>query len=627
MTLFGHLLWKEYRAIRAFWLALIVLAVGLASLVVALSTDAAWTNLFVYNLALAAPAFFALGCAGTAFALEKEDGTFEWLRASPVKSGQVFGSKLVLAIAATLAMYLVLWPLAWWWTGGQVPAAAQFRGMLGLWLTAALEAIAWGTLCSLLAARPLVAICLALFCTSTVTHLLGFSVAEGHVAAFEFSRYLTALPYRLAVVAMVAVADVYLGLRWLQDVALRRETPRPGRPRDRWPVASETVAESREPARGTMRRRERTAMWIWLVWQTFRQSGRLMAVLVVLHVASTAIVIYSGVDDYNSTAPLIPVAIGAALLGSCVFLADQERHSYRFFVEHNVPPRYVWLARIVPWGLAAGVSCLLICAAWLLPFWDHLSRMNAYPVFSSLDNTNAGNLPPIPWVFVLVALAFAAGQWASMMVRSGLLAGVCGILFAGLLGGWAVLSLAVLQLSWVLVFFPIPLVLLWATWWRAPEWILEVRSWPARSRVAAAVLVPAVLILVSAAWLRVHEVPSVVYLPASDASWVVSDAARETADLYRRASELYVSLAPNDADLVQDSNESSLASVDRAVTDRERHWLAENSESLALLLEAAAQRVPILRPENDPGSCGFGSRLGAGAAARHERGNSKKKES
>ncbi len=43
------------------------------------------------------------------------------------------------------------------------------------------------------------------------------------------------------------------------------------------------------------------------------------------------------------------MAAFAALMGACVFLSDQERRHFRFFVEHNVPPRYVWLTRQTAW--------------------------------------------------------------------------------------------------------------------------------------------------------------------------------------------------------------------------------------------------------------------------------------
>ena len=120
---FVQLVWKEYRAARAFWLSLIVLVIAAQGLTFWLSDDAVYTVKMIYNIALAAPAFFALGCAGAAFAVEQEEGTFDFLQAAPVSSRQVFSSKLLLAAAATLVMFLLLWPLALAFTGGELPQA------------------------------------------------------------------------------------------------------------------------------------------------------------------------------------------------------------------------------------------------------------------------------------------------------------------------------------------------------------------------------------------------------------------------------------------------------------------------------------------------------------------------
>src|SRR4029079_19463165 len=108
-TAFWRLTWKEYRAIRTFWLSIVGLVV-LLSWVFVLTQDRATAINLVFNFALGAPAFFAIGCAGAAFAGEKEEGTVEFLRASPASSGEVLASKLLLTAAATVAMYAVLWP-------------------------------------------------------------------------------------------------------------------------------------------------------------------------------------------------------------------------------------------------------------------------------------------------------------------------------------------------------------------------------------------------------------------------------------------------------------------------------------------------------------------------------------
>src|SRR5262245_12716267 len=195
-TALWRLTWKEYRATRLFWLSLVGLVVLLQWLIVTFSQDKATTLSLVYNFALGAPAFFAIGCAGAAFAAEKEEGTYEFLRVAPVTSGQVFISKLALVLVATIAMYAVLWPVALWFSGAKLPDADKLPGMLGLWLMAAVEAIAWGTLFSLLGIRPLLAVVLAIVAASTCAHVLSWNIRQSPNLGFEWASYLRAVPQR-----------------------------------------------------------------------------------------------------------------------------------------------------------------------------------------------------------------------------------------------------------------------------------------------------------------------------------------------------------------------------------------------------------------------------------------------
>src|SRR5689334_4706416 len=170
-TLLMRLAWKEYRAIRAFWISLLGL-VALAELGVATFGIPGMSRIdVVYTIALAAPAFFALGCAGTAFSMEREEGTYEQLRAAPVEAWQLLVSKLGVAILATAAMFAVAWPIALVASSRTLPQTETLNGMVEMWLAAAVEAIAWGTFFSLLSARPLISVLLALFVSSTTAHV------------------------------------------------------------------------------------------------------------------------------------------------------------------------------------------------------------------------------------------------------------------------------------------------------------------------------------------------------------------------------------------------------------------------------------------------------------------------
>jgi hypothetical protein len=214
MNTYMHLLWKEYRAVRLFWIAVVVLVAFLQWIVASTAAgDIRWQ--LILHLAFAAPALFAAGAAGTAFASEKEEGTFEFLRASPITDRQVFTSKVGLAVLATLCMCLVLWPITAPRVSSDLIQSFQFQNMAGLWLVGAVEAIAWGTLFSLITARPLVAVILAfVFGTSIIHFIVGIAV-DKHTPIL--AAYAQVAPIRLAIAGFVLLLDIAIGRQWLEN--------------------------------------------------------------------------------------------------------------------------------------------------------------------------------------------------------------------------------------------------------------------------------------------------------------------------------------------------------------------------------------------------------------------------
>jgi ABC-type transport system involved in multi-copper enzyme maturation permease subunit len=573
---YWHLAWKEYRAIRAFWLALVAM-IALAEWLAVTINHSPSAVTWVFNLALAAPAFFAVGAAGIAFAIEREEGTVDFLRAVPVSAKQVLVAKLGMASVATLAMYLLVWPMALHFTGGRLPESTPFAGsmqlgdMLGLWIIAAVEAIAWGTLFSLMTARPLLAICQGIFAVSTITHLLAgtlllgfaFAVESLHVSTIEhlfngWSGTAVYGPCRILIALVVFAVDVYLGLRWLHRDSRAA--------RFKLPIARRRPVETNIPSAtatgGTLKKMlakpDRGAMFGHLMWQHWRQSRWLMLSLAAMWVTvSLAIGLqfqfaWSPEADHILTGTVI---VGAALLGCCVFRPDQERRYYRFFVEHNVPPRYVWLTRQLPWIAATLIAMLVICVMRMGPanikqFWQFLEFHFGPQSYDGrrFMGITAGPEVDVPQLGIFLGYAtvsYAAGQWTSMLIRSGIIAAVAGVVLSVLLCGW-VLLMDAMHVSWLWSVAPIPLALIGATWLRSPDWIGENRRWSARGRAAAAVLLPAIALLAAVPIFRVHQIPFVSPGFDVDQSLLSSDDARATADLYRRASDLYVPLGISD---------------------------------------------------------------------------------
>ncbi len=138
-----------------------------------------------------------------------------FLRASPINSRQIFGSKLVVVFLGTAALFAALWPIAYLFVGQQLPDGKILPGLLGLWLVGAVEGIAWGTLFSLLGARPLLAIVLAMVAGSTSAHLISWQFRVGVNLSFDLLSYYYSAPWRILLALAILIVDVYLGLHWL----------------------------------------------------------------------------------------------------------------------------------------------------------------------------------------------------------------------------------------------------------------------------------------------------------------------------------------------------------------------------------------------------------------------------
>src|SRR5262249_43948014 len=116
-----HLAWKDYRAIRSFWVALVLFTIVMQWLTWTLAEPGASVVESMWWWALMIPGLFALGCAGTTFAVEREEGTLEFLHSAPIAALEIFASKLGVALAMTAAMYASLALVSLMWTQAAVP--------------------------------------------------------------------------------------------------------------------------------------------------------------------------------------------------------------------------------------------------------------------------------------------------------------------------------------------------------------------------------------------------------------------------------------------------------------------------------------------------------------------------
>lgn len=585
-SIFWRLVWKEYRVQRAFWIAMAILTVLLQLIAVTFVTQPAERVKLLFHLALAFPAFYALGCGATLFATEHETGTYEFQRGLPVSAWRIFWSKLACAATATLAMIGLFWLLALALAGWRLPEAGMHGIVWGVWGLAAVELFVWGVFFSLLLTQPLKAALLGVG-TASVGVFLAVSAVSPHVG---WQGYLDVLKVRIAIAAAVALVDGWLGYRWLRDRTARsllgfrrRET------------AKEVAAGAEGPA-GWPRR----AVLGRLVWQQWRLSTRTLAIFAAMVIPLLLIGAWErslgkwigriGPTEYfGSAIAVIAVMalITGPLLGACTFLGDQRRYSFRFLAERGARPRCVWLSRQLVW-----LPAVLL---WAVVLYSAISLIEG-----DLDSELLGMLLGI------AVLTYAAGQMFSMFLHSGILAGFLTVVATGMLLNWAGL-MNFWGLSWLWSLAPIPPVLLLASWLRAPDWLLErngVRAW---LRPIGLLFGAFVGLLTAVVLVRIYSVPSV-DLGFSPEEYARPATPEETAtlEMYRQAVALMVPVrlsAPADSQQADEPEDGA----SMALSPRQIAWVEANETAIAMAVRASRREEcdffdPFRQHEGDLGS-------------------------
>ena len=144
----------------------------------------------------------------------------------------------------------------------------------------------------------------------------------------------------------------------------------------------------------------------------------------------------------------------------------------------------------------------------------------------------------------LSILGYCTAQACSLIARSGVIGLFFGIICSWLVGMWAVTMNGLQVPLWFSV-APLPLIFLWASWLRAPDWIDYRTTWRARGKLIASLMIPLLAIGVSVACYRVLEIPKVaVNLPLEEYRKPPTKEALETARMYEEAWKSLAALPP-----------------------------------------------------------------------------------
>ena len=208
---FWPLVWKEYRAGRAFWLSMAAMGLVLQAGVWWLARPSYDRDAWLYQIAVMISAGFAVGMGGTLFAVENEEKTIALLRRLPVRPQALGAAKLLTAAAGLGALLTMLWLAARTLTGGTALVPRDATSLWNGWGLACAEGLAWGVLGSLLIPRPLWATLVAALAIVFVDASLGWpDRLQSSKLAFDHS-----ILFRTTLLVVVVSADAMLLPGWL----------------------------------------------------------------------------------------------------------------------------------------------------------------------------------------------------------------------------------------------------------------------------------------------------------------------------------------------------------------------------------------------------------------------------
>ena len=515
------------------------------------------------------------------FAAEKEDGTYEFLRDLPATVWRILAGKVAFAVASSVLLVVALWITAAVLSQRATFNSSERLQIWGAFGLAGAEGLAWGIFFSLLLRRPLQAAVLAIAAASLALHLVLSYVAPvtGEGQIYEFTRYVAAVPVRIALVALVFVVDALLARRWLvQDTSSLR---RLFRRRLTAPTVEAPMIDA--PILAQLRR----VVIGRLLWQTWRQSRWMMVILagpgtlIAMFVSALALSLNQSLRPSDILAPVVAAAavFVGALMGAATFLADNERRSVRFLAERGVRARHIWLARELAW--------LAALAVWIL-----IMSVIAFGLQGGGQAPGLGAAIFLAATALLTVAGFACGQLASMLIRSGIIAATVAVVLVVVCIAWAVLMrLSGINLLWSV--FPIPIAMFVATWLHAPDWLLERNTWRGWLKVGAALVVPLTALVVAVPLYRIHQIPDVSpgFSPEAYARSIKpSKAAEETANMYVAAAHL----------LNKPRRRADGDNPARPPDAGDLAYLHANAEALALALEAGQRPEWSFYGVNDP---------------------------
>ncbi len=494
-----RMLWKELLSVRDFWLAVlgivIVFDVGAYFLFRVVETR----EIALVALGVLMPLLHSLGCGAITFALEREDGTQDWLRRISAPAGAVFAAKLLVSQASIVSLTSLIL------LGTQAVVAPANRltndGCATLLMATTLNGVvSLGT--SLLTKRVLPAMFLAFVGVVAIDLPLlvsGFGAVNKGQPFWVFP--LAILPWWLLVGTALLATEWRLADRWLNE---RRWWPRrwrgetlramPSRGPEFWFDWSSSP-EKKALGRCLWREWMEAKGWLWAFPLVFVPSLNYDMLDFVQRTGQNTVV-------WTMKFLLIPacwlltfgLCVLPALLGVWAFHHDQRQGLFRFLANRGGSPQRIWQSKQAVWLplvlMLAGLAGVII---------------ELQTSFSHLNGLAPGLLTGFALIFALQS--YAAGQAMSQWNRSALISMFLAGVLSLLLWGWTLLLAQEVHAPWPYQ-LGVAAILFFASWRSSRDWLEERWSWRVWLRIALSTVLPfiALVLLLELQGYRVWDV-------------------------------------------------------------------------------------------------------------------------
>ena len=657
-TLLYRLVWKETRALRALWLSLLGLGLFLHLAVVLFVEQQSNTRTAsLFLVAVWLPTVYSLAVAAISFAGEREEGTDQFLTRLAISPSMLFGVKVFSNVLSTIVLAVVLLVPAWILGRSEVQSQHpnDFAALHLLALVWCVSLMSWGYCFSLLFRR--VMSCMIATTIATGTTLL-FAVGTTFRRDLVDLVFTTAVIPGLLLLTSFWLVQTWDENRWPRII--ERLLERWGRlsskgerlidaSRRTRPVSSGWRAMLRPfglclPDEWLSGWRREVRRLLWLEWRSAWKVS--LGLVVAGSGVLIALVLTSGSQtDLKLAMSILPLVLATVIfvLGVWSFHGEQREQHFRFFATHGASPVAMWIVKHVVWLSCAIVAVVtLLCISAIVSEkailekeimegdmrnvveagrerrmgWNEVNPVEPFNRFvfclsnatkTSLDFVhNPKDLPSYRPLIALVVLSFgrgliaawlcfSVGQLVSLMIPRAVTSVLVGLLVLGVtVAWWYVISM--LRVPLAIAVLPVLIGLLAAAWGRMSDWLEERSGWRRWLRVAATVVVPAVLAFVGTAAYRVYEVPFV-ELPWQSTGLMTSTAeACKTGEDWVRLSERLESPWGSEDAPKNMIGEDHVPVLDMDINRieeahwhgfAERDWLTKNSEILEEAMQLA----------------------------------------